>query len=388
MFYKAKEIIHDKEKWLDFRNSLALFASLKLRRQLEVFEKDILLFPRVCEVCGEAEASRMIDCSSCHAVFYCSDLHRLQASERHGKLCESYLLAVQCYVMIAKVGVIDLPIPNAVDTEYKILPASFRDYISSQVKSKITVVLGRVPNERLQLNKTNITLLSDRLSFPLSLLYALQHLEIGPSKEVISQVSELNVHVVGAVGNVECLWRNRWEYMVHRLPALKKLHIVFIGPDVFRQFSNEFLGNHYLDDGLRKLCVDCRAKNRMVTYEMCQMLYHDYVKVPYFTSPDVIIAFNCGFHEYQGEDQDTWQETLSYMTKDLAVPLIFTSYGHSEAKKDLAAIKEVADTEVIIPSVLNPYHSLRPVRDAYNQDDCDLFFQNQYLTCVKGKLSK
>lgn len=387
MFCPAKQKVHDRESWLDYRNYLLLTAIIKIGRRLQVFEDQILLFPRVCEVCKEAEASRMIDCSVCRSVFYCSDEHRSQDAERHMKWCQNYLLCIQCDVLEAKEGVPDLSFPNIVDNQYTKLPATIRDHITSEILFDASVGRKEIIDEK-DLDQTHITLLSERLSYPLSLLYSLQELEIGPDRQSVNQISELRVHVVGAKSTVELLGIIRWEYMVHRLPSLKKLHIVFVGPELFTAsgLSDELPDNHCLDDSLMTRCKDCERKDRSIIYEMCQMLYHEYVKASCFTSPDVIVAFNCGFHEFQDEDKDTWPESLSVMVKNPDVPLIFTSYTQSEAKKDLVAVEKVDEIEVSLPTSLNPYRSMRPTRDISREDDCDMYFENQFITCVRGKM--
>ena len=44
----------------------------------------------------------------------------------------------------------------------------------------------------------------------------------------IENVTELTVHIVGS-NVIEMLGIIKWEYIVHRLPKLKTLHLVFIG---------------------------------------------------------------------------------------------------------------------------------------------------------------
>ncbi|XP_071547653.1 putative protein MSS51 homolog, mitochondrial isoform X2 [Panulirus ornatus] len=379
VFSQAKIKVHDKKSWLEYRKFLQLTARINLDRRLEVFENEILLFPRVCEVCKEAEPSKIIDCPNCHSVFYCSDSHCSQDAERHEKWCYKYLLCIQCDIWEARKGIPDLPFPSKVDKEYKKLPAKMIDHLKTQL------CLKNVDDRDLDLKLYAV--MSERLSYPLSLLYALQQLEVGPYKQAVSELSELKIHVVGAESTKELLGIIRWEYLVHRLPALMKLHMVFVGPELFSDsgLSDELPDNRCLDDSGMTQCEDCQEKGRVIVYEMCQLLYHEYKNTNYFTSPDAIIAYNCGFHEFEGEKRDAWPESLSLMVQNSDIPLIFTSYTSTEAKKDMAVLRKFNDTEVVIPIHMNPYCSVRPIRDFTREDACDMFFINQYISCIIGK---
>lgn len=380
VFSQAKIKVHDKKSWQEFRKLLQFTANINLGRRLDMFEDEILLFPRVCEVCKEAEPSRIFDCPNCHSVFYCSDLHYSQDAERHDIWCYRYLLCIECDILESKKGILDLPFPSEVDQEYKKLPAKMMDHLKSQLNFKDA-------DEDKDSDLKLIVIMSEKLSYPLSLLYALEQLEIGPDKQAVSQLSELRVHVVGTESTKELLGIIRWEYMIHKLPALVKLHMVFIGPELFNDsgLSDELCDNHCLDDSGMTQCEDCHRKSRVITYEMCQMLYHEYIHTKYFTSPDAIIAYNCGFHEFEGEEKDTWPNSLSFMVQNVDIPLIFTSYTSTEAKKDMAVLRKFDNTEVVMPTHVNPYCSLRPIRDFTREDDCDMFFINQYISCIRGK---
>ena len=80
--------------------------------------------------------------------------------------------------------------------------------------------------------------LSDRLSGPLTIIHAMASLgdDIAAGVEV-SRMRDLTVHIVGANVN-EMLGIIKWEYLAHRLPALEKCRIVFIGPELAEQVKN------------------------------------------------------------------------------------------------------------------------------------------------------
>ena len=69
--------------------------------------------------------------------------------------------------------------------------------------------------------------LSDRLSGPLTILYGANKHGLSQGKK-IEDVTDLTVHIVGS-NVIEMLGIIKWEYIVHRLPKLMNLHLVFIG---------------------------------------------------------------------------------------------------------------------------------------------------------------
>ena len=111
----------------------------------------------------------------------------------------------------------------------------------------------------------------------------------------------------------------------------------------------------------------------------------------YYTVPDVVCAFNCGFHEFQNDpEKEEWAPSLRLLVELPRVPLLFTSYTQNEAGMDLQSFKsqftedELAHKLKFYASgVKNPFRSHRPVRDFECDDNRDIFFANQYLTVVR-----
>ena len=66
------------------------------------------------------------------------------------------------------------------------------------------------------------------------------------------------------------------------------------------------------------------------------MSYQDYCHAcPDYVIPDVVCAFNCGFHEFSKEPKkEQWAPALPLLTRHVGVPLIFTSYTATEAQRD------------------------------------------------------
>ncbi|XP_018016359.1 putative protein MSS51 homolog, mitochondrial [Hyalella azteca] len=379
VFGHAKEQVAHGGSWLRYRSVMYLAAMANLKRKLQPYEHEIFMFPRVCSICLSSEQDQLADCPMCHSVFYCSSEHRDLGLPQHKTHCLQFLLMFQCDKIEAEKGIQDVPFPVNIDTVYKNLP----DRLMTLVKPE----LEREPLESLDMKF--VLMITERLSYPLSLQYALQNVGLGSDNTALHDVTKLNVHVVGAKSYTELLGIIRWEYMVHRLPALQFLHVVFIGPELFLDGHSEedaLPDDHILDDSGLTMCDDCKAKPRMIVYEMANMCYHDFIETSYYSKPDVVIAYNCGFHEQvDNKSKDTWKSSLPLLVADPAVPLVFTSYTLQEACKDLSALQAAVPVKVVMPTQRNPFSSCRPYRDHEIEASGSnpLFFWNQYITCVR-----
>ena len=94
------------------------------------------------------------------------------------------------------------------------------------------------------------SLAHERLSYPLSLLYALQTLPghcIGSVDDrPLEDLSSLTVHLVNSSPLFD---PKAWESIIHRLPKLKKLHLVFI---MQSKPFNESFGHNYAMSSLQR----------------------------------------------------------------------------------------------------------------------------------------
>ena len=235
----------------------------------------------------------------------------------------------------------------------------------------------------VDLEEMEFRFLSDRLTGPLTILYSCLGQELANGVD-ITQTRDLTVHIVGA-NVVEMLGIIKWEYLSHRLPKIQNCRIVFIGPELDDQGETEDGECQGIGE-----CQECNGLERFLKYEVRRLTYDKYVEEGqqqgYYTIPDVVCAFNCGFHEFANKEQDTWGPSLQYLVQHVNVPLIFTSYTLTEAHKDLKVFKDNVDAANLSfdkTKVANPFRSHRPVRDFEFDNNCDVFYSNQYLTVVR-----
>jgi len=356
----------ERTHWNQFRMNAVKMCSIVLSRPLTLQEQEMFLFPRVCREpnChSTGNLAQLQDCQSCFCVSWCSDAHKEEMLEEHEKVCRELRLArvADRYESQVRVG---LPsIPSSLDKEFFGTAPDITHFIDKPWPSK-----DEISEEEL-----NFAFLTNHLSGPLTLLnVASRYLEDFKSKDI------LNIHVAGA-NLYEMIGIIKWEYLAHRLPNLKHISFLFVGPELEDE-SNEHVPIPQ--------CEDCTSKGRTVSFSTLSSTYNTVRCNSRYSIPDLVLVQNCGFHEYPDEvGCKEWEEGwagLNHLLYDNSL-LIFTSYTKGEAELDLSRFLThcTKDVEVLIRTEENPMRSHRPIRDWEQDRDKDVFYSNQYLSVVK-----
>lgn len=222
------------------------------------------------------------------------------------------------------------------------LPGKMEQFVSSSIK---------ISNSKPELRLVEEALVSELITCPLSLLTGLNWMKFNIKEN-------LCIHVVGS-GLLETASLKSWEIITHIFNQVKNLTIYFIGPESAKNDVD--------------LCESC---DNILKFEFIDDLYHNFVASNQYANPDLICAFNCGFHEYEGSDSDTWSESLPLFIKDS--PLIITSFTEDEADKDLAKLIKINEN-LKIQKDENPFSSLRPYRDLENMG---IYYNNKFLSTI------
>ncbi|XP_066955483.1 putative protein MSS51 homolog, mitochondrial [Macrobrachium rosenbergii] len=395
VFSEAKTKVTSFKSWTQFRTSLQCAVSVNLKRVLEQFEREAVWFPKVCEICKDADLSKLFPCSICNSIFYCSKEHLEQDIDQHIHWCGEYLTCVSVDQFLLRRDSADVSFILNVKENFQPLPEDMTQLLNSEtgLSQKVIPTDGKMLKkiltdvsfaDELTVIIFNI-LTSESVTDAITLLYALEKFCIGKDKKKICDITELNIHVVGADGMRELMSLTRWEYIAHRLPNLKKLRVSFIGPEVIPAIDDTVPEDFVYSNGEFPVCEECEQSDRDFEYRFCNVLYHHYVKKKHFFKPDAVIAYNCGFHAHSGLEMDTWPESLKLIISDPDIPLIFTSFSKEEADKELQVLKNLQDVSITLPSQPNPFKSLRPCRDFSRDNNCHVFYVNHFITCVNGE---
>ncbi|KAL0563907.1 hypothetical protein V5O48_018153, partial [Marasmius crinis-equi] len=188
--------------------------------------------------------------------------------------------------------------------------------------------------------------------FPLTVIAALE--DVMPT---LSLHNSLSIHVVGAATR-ELLARGMLEELLHFLPKLKTLKILFVGPETIDPSG----GNE-----TNLACEFCVAKGRSRTSTFYKGTYHDFVLTPGASAnrPDLIVGLNTGMSEV---DHESWKKTIGVI-RDLDVPALFTCYTKREGESEMRMMKGMG-VKIAKELSLNKWRGVVPKSNNYwNTDD-------------------
>lgn len=355
----------DPKQWRDVRVSKMVLFEITVGRKLSTDEEQMFLFPRVCGVCKNAKQDELIDCQECYSVSYCSAEHRANDRGHHNKVCSllRFCLSMDIYIY----GGNQLPFVNfPAQKTLKKLPATMDEFIKNYI---LETQIGPLIYDKND-PKTH-ALLSEYFTCSLTILYSLE--KIANIIEC-NNMAQLTIHLVGASAFETSLLK-RWEALFHWIPHLKFCCLIFVGPNI---------GEHVEDD-YNALCDECEKAGRKMKHMYWRATYHEYVTSKSFQTPDLIVSFNCGVHEYDGSENDSWKPSVPFLVSCKDTPLIVTSYTKEEAEKDLEVIKQQGrNCSVLVRAEKNPFGSQRPYRDWASDESAGVFFQNNYLSILKS----
>ena len=333
--------------------------------------EQIFVFPPVCRqtgcfsATGEGELGQLLTCPHCLSVSWCSRDHQAQGASQHRQFCHQLKVARILDSLENQHGssIVILDLPMDLASEYqapvelwchlsKLVQRTSRDY---QVKDDLHPLM------------VELFFLSDRLSGPFTLLGCGHKFLPGlASKEA------LKIHIVGSHFYESIC---KWEQLVHRLPALKSLAIMFVGP----KLEND---NNNTKQEKVKTCEECSRLGRLVTHGYYSTTYQQY-RLQDHSPPDLVLVQNCGFH-----NPLVWDRAgLGSLLHQTGAPLIFTSYTRAEAVRDLKRFKEQCgrEVEVLIESEENEMRSHRPRRAYRLEEEVDILINNFYINVVRAK---
>ena len=216
----------------------------------------------------------------------------------------------------------------------------------------------------------NVTILSP-FSWISSIMYALKTTDCILKHE---QKTNLVVDIVGVEDEIGHFNENCCKLFFHVFKNIKNLKLNFCGPDITHILPYDVIKYSFNDE--RTVVLDFKR----LLYENCD-----------FITSDIIISFNCGFHEIQNE-YNPWKKAILKMLRHKNVPIIFTSFTLSESKKDCEIFQSIAknigiNIESIHENQKNPFKNPYPLINVYRhldvgeQKDVDepLYYINNFI---------
>ncbi|KAK5646269.1 hypothetical protein RI129_004733 [Pyrocoelia pectoralis] len=344
------------EDWVSYRLTIQQKWISLLKRRLQPFECQMWMFPRVCNWCYTK--LNLTDCPKCYNAAYCSNEHCISDQVIHKKYCNALKLCmnIDCYL-----------------TKFKSYP---------EVDTKLVISLPELPQDMNELlsrlylcteknGESDIwkSLVSDALCPGSVISYAIQESSCNYTFN-----HKCVIHLVGAAtAEATADWILTSELLLHTFNDINEVLFILIGPEALDMCENF------------DLCDCCKWKGKKVSLKVYKALYHDVVEM--IEKPNMVVALNCGLHEFEERNCDEWYSSIPFMLLP-ETPFVFTSYTHEEMLKDIKYIKRIIpDVEShIVVSHNNPFASLRPIRD-WCTKDIPIFYSNAFITIIKMTFS-
>jgi hypothetical protein len=205
----------------------------------------------------------------------------------------------------------------------------------------------------------------------------------------LQTLTQFTIHILGATETFELMGIDKYEEILHVVPHLSQLEIVYIGPDIP---ADAPVGKEKLEtcDECNHLTTACPSIPILHSFTMVQEVYDVYAKSPDFKAPDLCVAFNAGLHlNAQASKNDLWNDTLQMLFTDekfQQVPFLVTAYSREEAMMDAARL-EKHSAKFLQQPALNPFRVLKPFLEPTGLPGSPFYYQNGYVMLVAQQQS-
>ena len=355
-------------------------ASLRKRAdqlpQAEIDVKPIFRNPRVCRICHESRPDLLIDCPSCGCISYCSKRCKL-ADKQHMEECHQLYITKTTYTLDKIQYLLPSVAENTLCEKYElvtdlgdIFSCSYRHMAEELVYKENNVSVG-----------VDVSWTQERLSYPLSLLYALQSLPaecyLGEIQNPLEDLTSLTIHVIISNPHLDSV---PWEVFMHRLPELQNLNIVFIIQGVGEKQS------YGLNTSVRiKRCTDCTIRQRVITYSIHHMMYHMYFSSPEYTDPDVVVIFG-NTNEMSSSGDGDIHSKISYrnMTYNTGTVLVIMDTSMKMVIQGVENVNNARPVEELVSPRSNPLKGFSSNR-AKIESDSLIINERSNFACLRRR---
>lgn len=337
-----------------------------LQRRLYQHESTLLRFPNICRICNEYDTCKLKPCDNCFQALYCTEEHRLQDAERHSKWCEMYrvnLLLDADYP--TRLETFDFPKLNAF--ELSKFPKHSFELVNLAYKTSIPIK----PEAVKDFNDLKFVSNYSHISTILHALY------LTNMDQELQQL--LVIYVVGAEDEIVNFDYNTCSVIFTYMPQIRDVVIHFIGPSL-GSIKDEIELNY--------------EGTRSVKMHYHKGLFHTLEPVEPMERPQIIVSFNCGFHEHIDSNRDSWNLTLHRLIRFVNIPIVFTSYTREEACQDCAILYSVSKKSIKRKELVfvkraadNPFKDYKPLRNPnYVEDGDELYYSNGFISMVISRV--
>ncbi|XP_011865055.1 PREDICTED: uncharacterized protein LOC105560499 [Vollenhovia emeryi] len=331
---------------LEWEEKLSFKRQVRMRmgRRLEIYEKQMIMFPRECIVCNKPDSLSLIDCRDCAASFCEDHIDSIQHKDICGPLGLCFKLNLSLFNVKSELTLC-----------YFERTSTFQDmngFIDTCVN------LNAHPDIAFDFLKYEY---SQHLFRPLTLFHAMRLLDYSPKRK------DLIIHVVNATqADVDLC--AAWNMLIMlKLIDVSSLIIVMIGPEFECR-------SHALPESERQ--------EKECLFEFHVMTYYDYTQSPSFVIPNLVIGFDSHIKPVLLKScEEIWALTIPCIAL-IKCPFVLTSCTQEYLDVETQTINILREKNLdYIYKGKNPFASLRPHRGIGSQK---VFYMSQYLVVYKN----
>ena len=191
--------------------------------------------------------------------------------------------------------------------------------------------------------------------FPKSLLHALRAVTNARVKSrseclpILEDLTTLDIHVITSsrihkASSNPLFNSDIWELIMHHLPKLKHLNLVFIRQGADSGKSSDI-------DTSIFLCKECRDHNRVMKYSVKPMYYHMYFSSQEYTVPNAVVIYGGSVMTSTEKGKPDIHSEISYrnMTYSRDTVLVLIDSTMDLVKKRVKAVNAVRPVEQLVP---------------------------------------
>lgn len=346
----------------------AVLAQLEvlLGRRPTSLEQQAVCFTPHCEECNATKKEKQLACCPrCKWGWACGAHAEAVGRAHSADLCAQYCAAVEQRLFLRQhLRRFGSPLSHAPDEVRTSLAAALPDSWPAYWAWR-----GTGDDMRAALPELFFDAATVQMSQVVTVLAAIYHFGLQ------STAGTLTVHLAGASAGYEYPGGCEWEELLHVLPDVTHLRLVFVGPNVGSGAASRMLQ--------METCPDCAAKGRTRSHHGVVALYHDFATSDGFEKPDVVLALNSGIHD--ARLLETWRPTL-FALRDANIPCCFSSYNASEARHDEEVLRKCG-FNVTAPNAANPFRcDVVEIEPLPKEDDGERFYRsNNFVTHCRGR---
>lgn len=343
----------DLHTWRKERMNIAEEAESRCSKTFQINDTFLFQFSRSCYVCYESRQKLLKNCSGCPAATFCNE-H--PSSPIHDKDCEkireSFEIARQLSDRIEK---------NGLKESQSILTSVLHGITRLEPPISMEDFLLKFANsERLSIDNDLKFLITQNFTTIFTVFNALQKLEM-------SNVSKLTIHMEN---QDDCEATELWEALLHLLPNLKQLRILFIDPLCQMFFSRKNF----------KVCEDCKKKGKTFSLGFLACSYDECLRGNY-KEPDLLVYTDIADSEKKDYSERKRAPGLLKLWSKTKCPLVTTTFIEEYQEEMKNTIKSTLGDVEFFYEGFNPFKSFIHLRNNYNRVGAS----NSFMIILKSK---